>query len=224
MIKRYVLTPIVKSTLRYKAIVLGDRGVGKSCLIERLCGHPFPKSATSGHQMGAQYSSTVVKINQRSVIMEFWDTSGQSEEESVIQLMPMCYRSAHTVILVYDIQCRQSFDNLSKYLSLLDNTCAEEMPFVVLLGNKRDDKSAAAVEATEAAEFVDSNPAIGVFEEMSAKCDTHFNKLLAKICRNLIITFPNIPLHQNIRIKNRHHKQKTKLKNWFKCGAKYIQD
>ncbi|CAG2182415.1 unnamed protein product, partial [Oppiella nova] len=92
MIKRYVLTPILKSTLKYKAVVLGDPSVGKSAIIERLCGHPFP----GDNSIGTQFNST--------------------GDQSLAQMMPMYYRSAHTVLLVYDIHCQQSFNNLHKYL------------------------------------------------------------------------------------------------------------
>ncbi|CAG2182410.1 unnamed protein product, partial [Oppiella nova] len=112
MIKRYVLTPILKSTLKYKAVVLGDPSVGKSAIIERLCGHPFPGDIS----IGTQFNSVISKINHCSVIMEFWDTNGQTGDQSLAQMMPMYYRSAHTVLLVYDIHCQQSFNNLHKYL------------------------------------------------------------------------------------------------------------
>lgn len=138
--------------------------------------------------------------------------------------MPMYYRNAHTVILVYDIQSRESFNNLNKYLNILYTNC-EEMPFVVLLGNKKDQKTERQVQDIDIRELCEEYEDIDMCEEVSAKCDPSFDKILNKICSNLLNIFTNIPSNQNIRIKNKKNhriKRKASLKNWFKCGAKDI--
>ena len=133
--------------------------------------------------------------------------------------MPMYYRNAHTVILVYDIQCHQSFQNLNKYLNILYSNC-EEMPFVVLLGNKRDLKSRREVHEVDIKELSEDYDVIQtcMFDEVSAKTGPNFDKLLDIISSNLL--FRNIPLNQKLKIKERRGKPK-KIKKWFMCGAKY---
>jgi len=75
MIRRYVLTPIHRSILKYKVIMLGDSNVGKSCLIERFCGHPFPNWMDS--TIGVPFNSVTLKVNHSPIVLEFWDISGQ---------------------------------------------------------------------------------------------------------------------------------------------------
>ncbi|XP_054155152.1 uncharacterized protein LOC128953661 [Oppia nitens] len=227
MIRRYVLTPILLASannssvrVKYKAIVLGDQGVGKSAIVDRLCGGHSAAAALStgksGQDLrggganggGTQFQSAIAKVNKCSVELEFWDTSGQdSHRQSLADLMPMYSRSAHTVILVYDIQSRQSFDNLYGYLDLLTASGSESdgqndcWPLVVLLGNKRDGKAGTGaatadrqVTTGEAVEFVENNMnIIGIFAEISANCDKSpaFAKLLTKICRNLLLSYPD---------------------------------
>ena len=129
--------------------------------------------------------------------------------------MPMYYRNAHIVILVYDIQCNESFENLHKYMNILFSNC-EEMPFVLLLGNKRDLKSRREVQEMDIKELTDEYDCINSFQEVSAKQDLSFDKLLDKVSSHLL--FRNIPLNQKLKIKQR--KVKSRVKNWFKCGAK----
>ena len=75
MVTRYVLTPFHISVFKYKAILLGDPNVGKSSLVERFCGNPFPKIIDN--TVGTHFKSVTRKVNLCSVQLEFWDTSGQ---------------------------------------------------------------------------------------------------------------------------------------------------
>ena len=75
MIKRYILTPIDLSVLKYKAILLGDPNVGKSSLIDRFCGNPFNEMPDNTN--GTHFKTFSRKLNQCSIQLEFWDTKGQ---------------------------------------------------------------------------------------------------------------------------------------------------
>lgn len=142
--------------------------------------------------------------------------------------MSLYFRSAQTVLLVYDITSQQSLDNLHKYVDILYSTCDETMPLIVLLGTKSDQSSQREVQSTDVNEFVADRQEIGLRDEVSAKCDQSFEKLLNKICANLLNIFANIPLNQIVRVKSNSlskiwkNGKKAKLKNWIKCGANSI--
>ena len=141
--------------------------------------------------------------------------------------MSVYFRSAQTVVLVYDIGCQQSFDNLLKYVDILYSTCDETtpLPLVVLLGNKRDQCPEREVRSADVRELVAEHQIIGLYEEVSAKCDETFDKLLNKICANLLNIFANIPLNRHMRVRSKSMVKiggNGGLKNWIRCHSKSI--
>ena len=72
MIRRYVLTPIGLSVFKYKAVMVGDSGVGKSSLMDRLCGQAFTETTDGKH-----FRTISRNINHCSVVLEFWDALSQ---------------------------------------------------------------------------------------------------------------------------------------------------
>ena len=54
-----------------------------------------------------------VEIENDKIKLQIWDTAGQERFRSITQSY---YRSAHALILVYDISCQPTFDCLSDWL------------------------------------------------------------------------------------------------------------
>lgn len=95
-----------------KVVLLGDSGVGKTCIISRYISGTY--DAFSASTNGASYASKVVKYEgmNNQVSLEIWDTAGQEKYRSLAKFF---YKDAAVVILVYDIACKASFDNLKNY-------------------------------------------------------------------------------------------------------------
>jgi small GTP-binding protein len=123
-----------------KVVVVGDGGVGKTNILERLSHHRFDPArlATSNYDKAEMW----VEVGHQIVRLEFWDTAGQEEHRS---LAPIFYRGAHICLLVYDVTNRKSFEgvrwwyqelinNRPPALSLLPNN----KPNAVLVGTKSD--------------------------------------------------------------------------------------
>eukprot|EP00246_Nothoceros_aenigmaticus_P011173 TRINITY_DN2950_c0_g1_i1.p1 TRINITY_DN2950_c0_g1~~TRINITY_DN2950_c0_g1_i1.p1 ORF type:complete len:168 (-),score=29.36 TRINITY_DN2950_c0_g1_i1:495-998(-) len=91
--------------LRIKLVLLGDSGVGKSCIVLRFVRGQFdPASKVT---VGASFlSQTVALQDSTTVKFEIWDTAGQ---ERYASLAPLYYRGASAAVIVYDITNVDSF-------------------------------------------------------------------------------------------------------------------
>ncbi|XP_059457937.1 ras-related protein RABF1-like [Corylus avellana] len=91
--------------LRVKLVLLGDSGVGKSCIVLRFVRGQF--DPTSKVTVGASFlSQTIALQDSTTVKFEIWDTAGQ---ERYAALAPLYYRGAAVAVVVYDITSPDSF-------------------------------------------------------------------------------------------------------------------
>ena len=95
-----------------KVVLLGDSGVGKTCIISRYISGAFDQNTPSTN--GASYASkpiTFEKLN-KTISLDIWDTAGQEKYKSLTKFF---YKDAAVAILVYDITKKESFDNIQSY-------------------------------------------------------------------------------------------------------------
>ena len=59
----------------FKLIVIGDSGIGKSCLMHRMCHNEF----TEDHEVtvGVEFGSLLVRMQGINFKLQIWDTAGQ---------------------------------------------------------------------------------------------------------------------------------------------------
>lgn len=69
-----------------------------------------------------------------AVKLQIWDTAGQERFRSITQSY---YRSAHALILVYDISCQPTFDALTDWIREIQEY-ANPKVLKILVGNKTD--------------------------------------------------------------------------------------
>lgn len=95
-----------------KVVLLGDSGVGKSCIISRYIQGTFDQNCASTN--GASYASKIVKYDNlgKQLSLDIWDTAGQEKYRALTKFF---YKDAVVVILVYDITRADSFANLRDY-------------------------------------------------------------------------------------------------------------
>jgi len=113
-------------------LVVGDAGVGKTCLITRFVDDVF--SSTCKSTIGVDFKATSVEMDGKSVQLQVWDTAGQ---ERFRALTTSYYRGAHGVVLVYDVTDQNSFNHLSSWIKDVDLYSGEEV-VKLLIGNKDD--------------------------------------------------------------------------------------
>ncbi|GAA6073631.1 RAB, member of RAS oncogene family-like 2 [Tachysurus ichikawai] len=114
-----------------KIICLGDSAVGKSKLMERFLMDGYRPQQLSTYALTLyKYSTT---INGKSVLVDFWDTAGQERFQS---MHPSYYHKAHACIMVFDVQRKVTYKNLSNWYKEL-REYRPEIPCLVV-ANKID--------------------------------------------------------------------------------------
>ena len=94
-----------------KLVLLGESGIGKTCIINNVFGREFQEETLTTTTMGG-YETTEVIIGERKIKVAFWDTNGQERFRAVAKSF---YRNADIVVFVYDITKQNSFDSIQSY-------------------------------------------------------------------------------------------------------------
>jgi Ras-related protein Rab-5C len=128
---------------KFKVVLLGESGVGKSSLVLRLVKDEWLSSQHS--TVGASFFRHSVPVNGQSVNFDIWDTAGQERYKS---LASMYYRGAAAALVVYDITNMDSFERARYWIQQLIANSPETI--VVLVGNKVDREADRMVPKDEA--------------------------------------------------------------------------
>lgn len=134
-----------------KYIIIGEAGTGKSCLLHHFTNNTFKDH--SQHTIGVEFSSRTVNLGEKRIKLQLWDTAGQERFRSVTRSY---YRGAAGVILVYDITNRDSFLNMSQWLTDARALASPHL-VAVLVGNKSDREEDREVEWSEASRWAAQN-------------------------------------------------------------------
>ena len=116
-----------------KIVVMGDVSVGKTSILTQYIKGTFDQFNES--TIGAAFLSKQLKSKSgEQVNLEIWDTAGQERYDS---LLPMYYRGANVLLLVFNLNDPISFNNLrTRWLQTAENHTLD--PLVFIIGNKSD--------------------------------------------------------------------------------------
>lgn len=153
--------PQVSWIQRFKLIVIGDAGVGKSCLMLQLTDQRFRSELDP--TIGCECGSRLVDIDGKPTKLQIWDTSGQELHGSISRSF---YRGAAAAILVYDITRRETFDDVAWWLKDAMEIAPPNLT-TVLVGNKCDLSDRRTVSYEEGESFAKTHGLF--FMESSAK-------------------------------------------------------
>ena len=121
-----------KEYLRFKLIIVGDTGVGKTNIIGKYIADSFNENTKS--TVGVEFFTKSFKINEDYIKMEIWDTAGQERYKSITSAY---YKGSNGALLVYDITRTATFDDIEKWINEVKDVVEGELKFV-LVGNKSD--------------------------------------------------------------------------------------
>jgi small GTP-binding protein len=161
----------------FKVVLVGNAGVGKTCLVRRFTQGLFPPG--QGATIGVDFMIKTVDVDNEKVKLQIWDTAGQERFRSITQSY---YRSAHALILVYDISCQPTFDCLPDWLREIEEYASSKV-LRVLVGNKidREDREIPTHVGEEFAERHNM-----YFLETSAKEAENVERLFMQIAEDLM--------------------------------------
>eukprot|EP00800_Vazella_pourtalesii_P001447 TRINITY_DN1131_c0_g1_i1.p1 TRINITY_DN1131_c0_g1~~TRINITY_DN1131_c0_g1_i1.p1 ORF type:complete len:205 (+),score=49.51 TRINITY_DN1131_c0_g1_i1:94-708(+) len=162
----------------FKVVVIGDAGVGKTCVVKRYCDGGF--SDTGIPTIGVDFSIKTLKIGPKTLKFQIWDTAGQERFRTITHSY---YRSADAVIIVYDITSHESFQSINMWLQEIQRYCGVSV-FKVLIGNKSDKLESRQVQKEDGTAVAekDNMP----FFETSAKENSGIDQLFHNLGEQLL--------------------------------------
>lgn len=145
-----------------KVALCGDIGVGKTSILVKLTENlyfPFTEST-----IGAGFYNVPLDES-RSKTVEVWDTSGQERYRCLVS---MYFRHATAVVVVYDVQSRQTFSDVENHW-IRAATQYVDPSHVYLVGNKADNRNVAREVSHEEGKAFATQRGLCGFAELSAR-------------------------------------------------------
>ena len=168
-----------------------------------------------------------VKVEDKIVKLQMWDTCGQEVYRSLISSF---YRSASLAIIVYSIDNEESFNNIEKWLNDVKSQSNPNVK-IFLIGNKADLEDKRKVARIEGEKFYNDHK-LSYFIETSAKTGFNVQNVFIKAAKELYLTneelrnrltrpgsllnFPDNPEISNV-LKLETEEEEVKKKKKFCC-------
>ncbi|XP_063703789.1 ras-related protein Rab-1A [Culicoides brevitarsis] len=149
----------------FKLLLIGDSGVGKSCLLLRFADDTYTESYIS--TIGVDFKIRTIELEGKTIKLQIWDTAGQERFRTITSSY---YRGAHGIIVVFDCTDQESFNNVKQWLEEIERYACENVN-KLLVGNKCDLQAKKVVDTATATEYANQ---LGIpFLETSAKNATN---------------------------------------------------
>ena len=121
-----------KYDYNFKIIIIGNSGVGKTCLTLRASTGEFHDKEPP--TLGFEYFPFFLKYKDKVLKLEIWDTCGQEAYRSLIKSF---FKNSSMAIIVYSIDNTNSFNSIEEWVRQCKSSCSPETKFF-LIGNKAD--------------------------------------------------------------------------------------
>ncbi|CAM6048682.1 unnamed protein product [Sphagnum compactum] len=161
-----------------KLLLIGDSGVGKSCLLLRFSDDTFTTSFIT--TIGIDFKIRTIELDNRRIKLQIWDTAGQERFRTITTAY---YRGAMGILLVYDVTDESSFNNIRNWIRNIELHASDNVN-KILVGNKADmDESKRAVPTAKGQALADE---FGIkFFETSAKTNLNVENVFFTIARDI---------------------------------------
>ena len=187
--------------LSFKIIVIGDSGVGKSCLTTKAVKDNYIEYYQA--TIGFEFLTFNLRMNDTVIKLQIWDTCGQEVYRSLISNF---YRNSSLAILLYAINNRTSFINVEHWLKDLKSEANPNVR-VMLIGNKCDLENERIISKDDGENFKEENK-LDFFMETSAKTGENARNVLIEAAKFLYQDFLNKKIQGSISDNSKDDKKK----------------
>lgn len=159
----------------FKILLIGDSGVGKSCILIRFTEDTYSEAYIS--TIGVDFKIKTIESGGKIIKLQIWDTAGQERFRTITSSY---YRGAHGILIVFDLTDLESFENIQQWLHEI-NRYAYNNVCKILVGNKSDLTHKRMVNGgSEYAESLNIP-----YIETSAKTSDNIDELFYKIAKQI---------------------------------------
>ncbi|QLQ79322.1 hypothetical protein HG537_0B06700 [Torulaspora globosa] len=171
----------------FKLLLIGNSGVGKSCLLLRFSDDTYTNDYIS--TIGVDFKIKTVELDGKTVKLQIWDTAGQERFRTITSSY---YRGSHGIIIVYDVTDQESFNGVKMWLQEIDRYATSTV-LKLLVGNKCDLADKRVVEYDVAKEFAEANNM--PFLETSALDSTNVEEAFLTMAKQIKDSMANRQRH-----------------------------
>ncbi len=193
--------------LNYKIIVIGDSGVGKSCLTIQAIQNKFVDLYNA--TIGFEFLSFNLRINKDVIKLQIWDTCGQEVYKSLITGL---YRNSSLAIIVYSVANKSSFQHIETWIKDLNKNSNNPNIKIILVGNKSDLKKERKI-SYEEGEKLKNKYNLDYFIETSAKTGDKAQNVLIEAAKILYRDYILMKDKESNKKINDERSQNTKKLN-----------
>jgi len=172
----------------FKLLLIGDSGVGKTCILFRFSDDAFNTTFIS--TIGIDFKIKTIEIDGKRVKLQIWDTAGQERFHTITTSY---YRGANGIMLVYDITNPKSFDNITKWIKNITDFASDDVERI-LLANKCDMEEKRMISTARGQEIATQNNI--KFYETSAKNDQNISEAFITLAKDILTKQPKIDPNQ----------------------------
>ena len=189
----------------YKVVLIGESGVGKTCIINQFNDGKFDPNIKIS--ISAQFCRKDFEFpGEEKISLDIWDTAGQEKFRALTRIF---YKNAKAVIIVYSITNKQTFDEAKNYwYEQVKQNCYSDV-IIAIAANKCDLYEERQVSDEEGEQFAKS---IGsFFASTSAKNDSGITNLFENIAMKMLdpdFDFTDTEKEAKEKYENRKGKKK----------------
>lgn len=160
-----------------KLLLIGDSGVGKSCLLLRFCDDAWTPSFIT--TIGIDFKIRTIELDGKRIKLQIWDTAGQERFRTITTAY---YRGAMGILLVFDVTDQKSFENVRTWHANIEQHASEGVS-KILIGNKSDWEEKRAVSTEQGEELAKE---LGIpYIETSAKSNANVEEAFFNLAREV---------------------------------------
>ena len=123
---------LMKEKYKFKIVIVGDSGVGKTNLVKRFTQKIYNENTEA--TVGVEFFCQNYLINDALCKIELWDTAGQERYKSITGAY---YKGASGAIIVYDVTCLTTFNNVDRWFQEIRELASKDIK-IIMVGNKTD--------------------------------------------------------------------------------------
>ena len=183
--------------ISFKVIVIGDTGVGKSCISLRATKSVFNEQYMA--TVGFEYCTFITRLNGEVLKLQIWDTCGQEMYRSLVSNF---YKSSALAIVVYAINDRKSFEDIDEWIDGVRKNSSSDI-ILFLVGNKFDVDEEERKVTYEEGEELKNKLGFSYFCEISAKTGFNTKEIFIEAIKQLYTRYKEVMnLSSNLDSKN----------------------
>ena len=164
----------------YSLAILGDEGVGKSSFCNRYVNKKF--DIKQEPTIGGEYFQKVFFDNNQIIKVDIFASSGKKESEKIVKYL---YKDARSIIIMFNLANKSTFDNINKYLENIRNNSVED-PIIFIVGNFKDEPGANNPQFENTIKNFVSNKF--KYFKISCKTGEGINEVMKELTKEILVT------------------------------------